>query len=1187
MPVKFTPVQQQAQGVTFTPVSQASQGVTFTPIEPALSDEQVSAINERAAQQIERESSTLASSREIAERIDPETAKDWLKLTELGFDMSNLSKVEEDIERDVDLIPSAEEWMTAGKALKKFGKDLAIGGAKLAKSFAVDAVSPVSAPPEVVEQGPEAVKEYLAQSIIDRNARQKESIKSFVEGNMQNALSLGNISGNLARETLEFFGAIDNEVASELKAEIDTRKLDYLMQEGIVFDAKETDPQQMLAAGIVSDPVTAVLAPLKLAGAGSKFFRAIDRASPSLTRKAVKGLSKISAPVVGLGGKTKALSKPLDISADLFGAPVRLAGKSPVITSTLSLGSAGIIPAILGGAKGLEVTSSLASKLANKVGIGADKAKIWLEMAGRPDRQKRLLDIMATEHGSKLAANLSKYVGQKGFDVMFDALVTGTKGAVLDSAFATAENRSREEIIQAAGTGAGVGGVIGAALGERGAGASTDLIDPITGELTSRSEGSFKLASENLDAKRSAALAVVDQAKKAENLPVAVKAAMAEAQEIGALPNDVVIIDPKDYGDFLKAMNRHPGQNVSFDNAAMYFEGEDVLLLNGNMNLEGVGALRILGEEIAHAGMRNMFNDPSVTRALISNFEDKKGRSIVLDRHSISGETVKVNKALSNFIDAYNKEAAASGAPMIHTARQALMEFYGANAGIAMQGNKSQASAHMDSLASQLGATGELIMRRGVHAFTEKALNMLGMQPRDEASYAGGIDKAANTALGKHIQRNYQVWRDQSRKINAILEKELERQSANSALNPKQVAEKLRQDPAAKGDPKIRTFGKPKVSKKTEMIDLTPQGVGERKTNKRGKTTQIIFKGAIPSKVKEAWVNRFPKKERDAAGRYLDMVESDALNRQAAVFHYVTQTGRRVTGKPNRRYAVPEASFRINDNGQLFIQMRDMDAINANIRVARQQGRIGNKTDEQVRQEVLADLDRREQDPAFGVGDQTRAIMGEKRLDGKPLVGAWKGWTVDPNSARRSVKDFDVDGLMGYADAEGDALFGQPRAQEGLVFANPRKVVGEAIPSQTVPIGDQVAETGKPITFHFIRNTESAEKFFGKPKKGDQFDRDIEPAGRFMSPADRKPTSLQEGMESGEVTFESPIVIDGGQYRTPTSWKRILSNRFGGKSGKALSKAIVKDGFDGIITVDSLRSGQKFPSETVDLTMFK
>lgn len=64
-------------------------------------------------------------------------------------------------------------------------------------------------------------------------------------------------------------------------------------------------------------------------------------------------------------------------------------------------------------------------------------------------------------------------------------------------------------------------------------------------------------------------------------------------------------------------------------------------------------------------------------------------------------------------------------------------------------------------------------------------------------------------------------------------------------------------------------------------------------------------------------------------------------------------------------------------------------------------------------------------------------------------------------------------------------------------------------------------------------------------------------------------------MEYGEVTFNNPLVIDNDSL----SWKKQLSDSFGGKTGKYLSEAVIKAGYDGIVTTENGHT-----SEVVNLT---
>lgn len=124
-------------------------------------------------------------------------------------------------------------------------------------------------------------------------------------------------------------------------------------------------------------------------------------------------------------------------------------------------------------------------------------------------------------------------------------------------------------------------------------------------------------------------------------------------------------------------------------------------------------------------------------------------------------------------------------------------------------------------------------------------------------------------------------------------------------------------------------------------------------------------------------------------------------------------------------------------------------------------------------------------------------------------------------------------------------------------------------------LGSLSRESG-PVTFPYLRNTE------GAPNLGRTYGQDIEPHGRYLSyHAGDKPEG--DRWETGEVSFQNPLHLDfGGNYGDPSNWKNQLSQQHGGKCGKALSRAVVKSGHDGIITHDEYG-----PSEIVDLTGLK
>ena len=98
------------------------------------------------------------------------------------------------------------------------------------------------------------------------------------------------------------------------------------------------------------------------------------------------------------------------------------------------------------------------------------------------------------------------------------------------------------------------------------------------------------------------------------------------------------------------------------------------------------------------------------------------------------------------------------------------------------------------------------------------------------------------------------------------------------------------------------------------------------------------------------------------------------------------------------------------------------------------------------------------------------------------------------------------------------------------------------------------------------------------PYLGNKFAQDIEPCGEYLS---LDPDIIDVGskyeFERGLVEFDNPLIIDfistghGG-------WKTELSKKYNGLTGEKLSEAIIKDGYDGIVTLDN-----GVPCEAVNL----
>lgn len=110
------------------------------------------------------------------------------------------------------------------------------------------------------------------------------------------------------------------------------------------------------------------------------------------------------------------------------------------------------------------------------------------------------------------------------------------------------------------------------------------------------------------------------------------------------------------------------------------------------------------------------------------------------------------------------------------------------------------------------------------------------------------------------------------------------------------------------------------------------------------------------------------------------------------------------------------------------------------------------------------------------------------------------------------------------------------------------------------------AENG--LTMPFVRIHQETQK----APPGDPFAQKIEPHGEYMShdSMDGKSRINAPNFEYGKVHFKNPLFIEH-ETTGHGGWKSKLSERFGGKTGKALSTAIKKAGHDGIVTLDSTR----------------
>lgn len=84
---------------------------------------------------------------------------------------------------------------------------------------------------------------------------------------------------------------------------------------------------------------------------------------------------------------------------------------------------------------------------------------------------------------------------------------------------------------------------------------------------------------------------------------------------------------------------------------------------------------------------------------------------------------------------------------------------------------------------------------------------------------------------------------------------------------------------------------------------------------------------------------------------------------------------------------------------------------------------------------------------------------------------------------------------------------------------------------------------------------------------GSTYGQNIEPAGEYMSMDTSKGKYKIEGYEYGIIQFNKPLVLEHINT-SDTGWKKTVSDMYNGLTGRELSNALIKDGYDSIVTYD-------------------
>lgn len=107
---------------------------------------------------------------------------------------------------------------------------------------------------------------------------------------------------------------------------------------------------------------------------------------------------------------------------------------------------------------------------------------------------------------------------------------------------------------------------------------------------------------------------------------------------------------------------------------------------------------------------------------------------------------------------------------------------------------------------------------------------------------------------------------------------------------------------------------------------------------------------------------------------------------------------------------------------------------------------------------------------------------------------------------------------------------------------------------------NKITEDG--LTMTYVRNPNAGTANYGRT-----YGQNLEPAGEYMNMDTSQGKYKIDGWEYGTIQFKKPLVLE--HINTgETGWKKTLSEMYGGLTGKRLTRALIKDGYDAIVTQD-------------------
>ncbi len=899
-------------------------------------------------------------------------------------------------------------------------------------------IPPVGLPPT-----PELETEVLSDAFIT-------DAKSLVAGGERGAFGLANLGQNVAGATMDAILMFEGEAKREYIRNLSNQKFAIDVQESKIFDSKDLDPDVVLLGEITADPGFVVFG---FGGKlGSALFKPLGKI-PKITQEISRGIIKtgtgniistLESPVLGGGKKILNGAKFIGRKGKEFAEeklPRTAARTERFVERTSELVPAGIVK---------DVAQDLQDLAKDNFG-----PKQFVEQIAAPDQQKRFLQRLAA-NGNGLAAMAESFGGTQVGDVLFNAVVNSTASGAFSTGISLAQGANADDAARAF-TESFFGVLPTAGFGPRGAGAT---IETTPGQISAREAGSIDLARGRLQTpegearNKIAVLKDIYQNDNFANMPAEYQQVLGAAAELNLLPKNVLFLKGQDFNQAANSINKATKQNetllnVKYDNGALYFPKDDVLLLNADSKLTGRAAMSLVGEEISHSAVKRMIqNDPGFISRQMTVFEDSKGVEMpISERIKTDGvqKTIKVKKELSDFVDSYNKNAEVSGAPLIKDFTRAVDEFFaGQGANLFSQGTEKLFNSVPNSV------------KFSVNNARKRALNFLGVDvaARDKAA---SLRKIKDTGLRRYAEgqlKQFLLERNQlDFTLNDIYNKRgnIKVPETEGAIefsknilerNPRAVGEVIspsfEYSASSARTIKIGMKFKEEIGKIIDKTSNTNPNFMARVKTRRGE--KLIGK-EMSEQVAEFYLRSYSPRIRDEVATTLSKIQSMINNKMPGEVLFRSRTGK----DSNLRYRtfVPMGFEISGPSGNLKIQLRELDAFDSNINLVIDRGLVQGKTKQQLKKEMMAEFEAN-RDTGTELSDVAKIVLRDE-LKGAPKLNnqrAVEFFRENKGKVKNTFSTFDFEGMLGLIDLpDSNSPFAiawdQPGTQFSVMLANP------------------------------------------------------------------------------------------------------------------------------------------------------